>query len=174
MAYIGTALNPPQGGTGEANNSASTITVSGNHPATFTLTGSTSVTFPTSGTLAVAGGGAAPTIVTGAAGGSYQVLITDTTILLNISGTGQYTLNMMDTSTGYPAEGQVFLIKDIAGSMGTGAIGQVQLVITAPNGSPINGGDVFFDGYQFAYLSQPYGSIKFMFDNTIQPTYLIL
>lgn len=40
-----------QGGTGVANNAASTITISGNFGTTFTVTGSTSVTLPTSGTL---------------------------------------------------------------------------------------------------------------------------
>lgn len=43
---------PPQlGGTGVANNSASTLTISGSFGSTFTITGTTSVTFPTSGTL---------------------------------------------------------------------------------------------------------------------------
>lgn len=41
-----------QGGTGVANNAASTLTISGNFGTTFTVTGATSVTLPTSGTLA--------------------------------------------------------------------------------------------------------------------------
>lgn len=44
-------LNPANGGTGVANNNASTLTISGNFASTFTVTGPTSVTFPTSGTL---------------------------------------------------------------------------------------------------------------------------
>lgn len=40
-----------QGGTGVANNSAATLTRSGNHALTITTTGTTSVTLPTSGTL---------------------------------------------------------------------------------------------------------------------------
>lgn len=45
-------IPPEAGGTGIANNAASTITITGNFPATFTLTNTTGVTFPTSGTLA--------------------------------------------------------------------------------------------------------------------------
>jgi len=40
-----------KGGTGIANNAASTLTISGNFATTFTVTGATSVTLPTSGTL---------------------------------------------------------------------------------------------------------------------------
>lgn len=50
---IGVSTIPPgKGGTGVANNAASTITISGAFASTFTLTGATAVTFPTSGTLA--------------------------------------------------------------------------------------------------------------------------
>jgi hypothetical protein len=48
-------LSPANGGTGVANNSASTVTISGAYPTTVTVTGNTSVTLPTSGTLIVAG-----------------------------------------------------------------------------------------------------------------------
>lgn len=48
-------LGPANGGTGVANNPASTLTISGAYPTTVTVTGSTSVTLPTSGTLIVAG-----------------------------------------------------------------------------------------------------------------------
>ncbi len=44
-------LGPANGGTGIANNAASTLTISGNFGTTFTVTGTTSVTLPTSGTL---------------------------------------------------------------------------------------------------------------------------
>ena len=44
-------LSPANGGTGVANNSAATVTSSGNFAYTRTLTNTTSVTFPTSGTL---------------------------------------------------------------------------------------------------------------------------
>lgn len=45
-------LSPVNGGTGIANNVASTITISGAFATTFTVSGVTSVTLPTSGTLA--------------------------------------------------------------------------------------------------------------------------
>ncbi len=44
-------LGADQGGTGIANNVASTFTISGNFGTTFTISGSTAVTLPTSGTL---------------------------------------------------------------------------------------------------------------------------
>jgi hypothetical protein len=48
-----TGVAPPiNGGTGVANNNASTITISGAYPLTQTLTASTNVTLPTTGTLA--------------------------------------------------------------------------------------------------------------------------
>lgn len=52
LANIGGILPATKGGTGVANNIASTITISGSFASTFTLSGVTSVTFPTSGTLA--------------------------------------------------------------------------------------------------------------------------
>jgi len=48
--FTGT-LSAANGGTGVANNAASTITISGNYGTTFTVTGTTAVTLPTSGTL---------------------------------------------------------------------------------------------------------------------------
>jgi len=55
MTYSGTALPAANGGTGVANNAASTITISGSYATTLTLTGTTSVTLPTSGTLTTTG-----------------------------------------------------------------------------------------------------------------------
>jgi hypothetical protein len=49
-------LGPANGGTGVANNSAATVTSSGNFAYTRTLTGTTNVTFPTSGTLSTLAG----------------------------------------------------------------------------------------------------------------------
>ncbi len=49
-ALTGT-LSPANGGTGVANNAASTLTISGNYATTLTVTGATGVTLPTSGTL---------------------------------------------------------------------------------------------------------------------------
>jgi hypothetical protein len=49
-------VSPANGGTGIANNSAMTVTGSGNFAYTRTLTGTTNVTFPTTGTLATLAG----------------------------------------------------------------------------------------------------------------------
>jgi hypothetical protein len=48
---LGSALSPASGGTGVANNAASTLTISGNFPTTLTVGASTSVTLPSSGSL---------------------------------------------------------------------------------------------------------------------------
>jgi hypothetical protein len=45
------AMSPSQGGTGVANNDASTITITGSFGLTFTLSATTSLTLPTTGTL---------------------------------------------------------------------------------------------------------------------------
>lgn len=55
-------VSPANGGTGIANNTASTITISGAYPVTFALSETTSVTLPTGGTLY----GTAPASITSA------------------------------------------------------------------------------------------------------------
>jgi hypothetical protein len=50
--WNGVAVAPNRGGTGVANNVASTLTISGAFGTTLTVTGTTAVTLPTSGTLA--------------------------------------------------------------------------------------------------------------------------
>lgn len=55
-------LPPANGGTGVANNAASTITISGAYPVTFTLSETTSIALPTGGTLY----GTAPASITSA------------------------------------------------------------------------------------------------------------
>jgi hypothetical protein len=51
-AGLSATLVPASGGTGVANNNASTLAISGNFATTLTVTGTTGVTLPTSGTLA--------------------------------------------------------------------------------------------------------------------------
>ena len=53
---LGTALSPASGGTGVANNAASTLTISGSFATTLTVTAGTGVTLPTTGTLATLAG----------------------------------------------------------------------------------------------------------------------
>jgi len=54
--WNGVAVAANRGGTGVANNSASTITISGAFGTTFTVSGTTAVTLPTTGTLATLAG----------------------------------------------------------------------------------------------------------------------
>jgi len=61
LSLTGTPLGPASGGTGVANNAASTLTISGSFATTFTVSGVTGVTLPTSGTLATLAGSEALT-----------------------------------------------------------------------------------------------------------------
>ena len=54
--WNGNVITPAYGGTGIANNAASTITITGAYGTTITVTGTTGVTLPTSGTLATLAG----------------------------------------------------------------------------------------------------------------------
>lgn len=56
MSQLSGTLGANQGGTGVANNAASTITISGAFGTTLTVTGTTSITLPTTGTLATLAG----------------------------------------------------------------------------------------------------------------------
>jgi hypothetical protein len=61
-----TGIVPPiYGGTGIANNAASTLTISGNFASTLTVTGTTAITLPTSGVVATKGNAIAFSIVFG-------------------------------------------------------------------------------------------------------------
>ena len=78
-------LSPVNGGTGVANNAASTITISGSFGTTLTVTGTTAVTLPTSGTLL-----STAAAVTPAQGGTGVTNGTNNTITF----TGNYTLGL--------------------------------------------------------------------------------
>lgn len=87
-------LSPTLGGTGIANNSASTITITGSFGTTFTVSGTTSVTLPTSGTLVssvTTGSGVSATNTAGALAFTLGA-ITPTTVNGNTFTTGTYTL----------------------------------------------------------------------------------
>ncbi|MEK7164131.1 MAG: MerR family DNA-binding transcriptional regulator, partial [Patescibacteria group bacterium] len=54
--WNGSVIGPAYGGTGIANNAASTLTISGNYATTLTVTGTTGITLPTTGTLSTLAG----------------------------------------------------------------------------------------------------------------------
>jgi len=54
--WNGSVIGPAYGGTGIANNAASTLSISGAYGTTLTVSGTTSITLPTSGTLATLAG----------------------------------------------------------------------------------------------------------------------
>jgi len=62
---LSSILSPTRGGTGIANNAASTLTISGNYASTLTVTGTTAITLPTSGIIATKGNAIAFSIVFG-------------------------------------------------------------------------------------------------------------
>ena len=55
-SWTATVISPVYGGTGKANNVASTLTITGAYATTLTVTGTTGVTLPTTGTLATLAG----------------------------------------------------------------------------------------------------------------------
>lgn len=145
MSYIGTTLNPPQGGTGEANNAASTITISGNHPATFTLTGSTSVTFPTSGTLATTAMSGITTLdgdagsATGAtvtlSGGSTGLTTSGSSATVTLAGT--LALANGGTNASLTASnGGIFYSTASAGAILSATATAQQLLLSGASGAP--------------------------------------
>ena len=92
-------LSPVNGGTGVANNAASTITISGSFGTTLTVTGTTAVTLPTSGTLL-----STAAAVTPAQGGTGVANGTNNTLTF----TGNYTLGLTlssNTTVTLPATG---------------------------------------------------------------------
>jgi len=79
-----TAVTPAQGGTGIANNAASTLAISGNFATTLTVTGVTGVTLPTSGSLGflnIPQSGAAKTT-------SYTLATTDVGKVIEVGASG--------------------------------------------------------------------------------------
>lgn len=100
IAYTQFSFNPSRivppnlGGTGIANNSASTLTISGSFGTTVTVSGTTAVTLPTSGTLVssvTTGNGVSATNTAGALAFTLGA-ITPSTVNGNTFTTGSYTL----------------------------------------------------------------------------------
>ena len=94
-----TTIGANYGGTGVANNVASTITISGSFGTTFTVSGTTSVTLPTSGTLlATTGSGASLIFTTGSLSlaGNFT---TSGAFATTLTATGTTTLTLPTTGT---------------------------------------------------------------------------
>lgn len=109
-AGLSQVLVPSSGGTGVANNNASTITISGNYAITITVTGTTGITFPTSGTLATLSGNEALTnktingnTITSGSGtltlGAGSTLATSATNSITLTSTGATNVTLPTTGT---------------------------------------------------------------------------
>ena len=108
-AGLSATLVPSSGGTGVANNNASTITISGNFATTLTLTNTTSVTLPTSGTLVssvTTGNGVSATNTAGALSFTLGAITPTSVNGLTIStSSGTLTIPNGDTLTGPTSSG---------------------------------------------------------------------
>ena len=123
--WNGSAIGAAYGGTGIANNAASTISIAGNFGTTFTVTGTTSVTLPTSGTLV-------NTAVT-----TLSNLTTTGTITSGGAGTG-FVLGGVTITVGSDATGDIYYRNSggIFTRLGVGSTGQV---LTVAGGLPVWG-----------------------------------
>ena len=129
------AVPPANGGTGVANNSASTLTISGAYPMTLTVAASTSLTLPTSGTVTALGNtttgsgsivlATSPVLVTPTLGAATATSVNGLTIS---STTGVLTLASGSTlatsgafSTTFTATGATTLTLPTSGTLATTA-----------------------------------------------------
>ncbi len=113
-------ITPVYGGTGVANNAASTLTISGAFATTFTVTNTTAVTFPTTGTLAVTD--VAQTF-TKAQRGAYVALTDAGTVAVDASLANEFSLLLGGSRTlGVPTNmvagqsGSIDIRQDATGS----------------------------------------------------------
>jgi hypothetical protein len=113
--WSGTAIGPAKGGTGVANNAASTLAISGSYATTFTITGITGVTLPESGTLATRAGTETLTNkritprVVSAASSATPTPNADTTDLFVLTALGAAA--EFAAPTGTPTDGQVLRVR---------------------------------------------------------------
>lgn len=117
-------IAPSLGGTGIANNAASTITISGNFGTTFFVSGITSVNLPTSGLLTTLATVVSSTnLYTAAQRGQFQTLTDASTVAVNLAIANNYDLTLGGNRTlGVPTNpvagqsGTITVRQDITGS----------------------------------------------------------
>jgi len=110
-AWAGTVISPVYGGTGKANNVASTLTITGAYATTLTVTNTTGVTLPTTGTLATLAGSevftnktlTSPTI-TGTIG-TPGLTLPEVTLVATMTVTAYSFVGALDSDTGFKKSG---------------------------------------------------------------------
>jgi hypothetical protein len=141
-------LSPANGGTGVANNSAATVTSSGNFPYTRTLTDATNVTFPTTGTLATRAGN--ETLTNKTISGADNTLsnianasLTNSSVTINgnsvsLGGSTTVTVGTGLSGTSYNGSSAVTIAIDSSVATLTGAQTLTNKTLTSPalNGTP--------------------------------------
>lgn len=131
-------VGPANGGTGVANNAASTLTISGNFATTFTVTNTTNVTLPTTGTLVnsaqaflTASGGTATGTVTFAMGSNPFIMTSSVSTGTGATAAHQLVVNSLTTGNGFDVS---------SSSVTTGAIQTITSTSTAINHTPGSNG----------------------------------
>ena len=171
--WNGAAVGAAYGGTGVANNAASTLTISGTFGTTLTVTGTTAVTLPTSGTLATTANiaTAIPSatssqlyVGTGAAG-ALAAATTGTGVVTalgtNVGSTGAFVVNggalgtpssgTLTNATGLPIGGLTGLGTGVATALALAVNGTSGLVTGA--GVATAGGVSYGNGTNLAYTA---------------------
>ena len=109
------AVTPAQGGTGVANNAASTLTISGSFGTTLTVSGTTTVTLPTTGTLSTLAG--TETLTNKRIDPRFLNATTGTSVTPDISSYDQYNWTALASNftfnapTGTPVNGNKLMFR---------------------------------------------------------------
>lgn len=166
------SVGPEQGGTGVANNSSSTITISGNFGTTFTISATTTLTLPTSGTLAILGANTftdSQTITKTATGADVSLTVnnagtvsnsaTGATLYANLSA-GTNTDVVVQAVGGSSPSGTVAAASGLTGGLNVAALGGPLALSASGSAAITNSAD------NFSWTTNSASNSKFRFYNT--------
>jgi len=166
------AASPAQGGTGVANNAASTITISGSFGTTFTVTALTDITLPTTGTLAILGANTftdSQTITKTATGADVSLTVnnagtvsnaaTSAVLYANLSA-GTNTDVLVQAVGGSSPTGTVAAASGLTGGLQVAALGGPLALSASGTAAMTNAAD------NFSWTTNSSSNSKFRFYNT--------